>query len=77
MRMGRFNVPIRWVDVAIFGRSNFSRLEITVVKAIGALAQLIGAVVLVQNTNPDIYVPLGVCAFVFVMLEGGMGLWRG
>jgi hypothetical protein len=48
------------------------------VKLAGVVAQLIAAVVLVsKDTAPDVYIPLGVCAFVFGMMEGGMDFWRG
>jgi hypothetical protein len=47
------------------------------VKVAGVTAQLIAAVILVnQNTSPDVYIPLGVCAFLCGMMEGGMALWR-
>jgi hypothetical protein len=35
------------------------------------------AVVLMnKNASPDVYIPLGVCAFVFGIMEGGVELWR-
>jgi hypothetical protein len=29
-----------------------------------------------EEMSPDIYIPLGVCSFVFGMMEGGIEFWR-
>jgi hypothetical protein len=47
------------------------------VKFAGLLAQLVAAVILVSEaTSPKVYIPLGIMAFAFGVVEGGIAFWR-
>jgi hypothetical protein len=79
-RIGRLAIPLHVLDLLIFAcTSSCFCLHIAdyLVRFIGLLAQFIAAVILInENTSPRVYIPLGVAAFIFGVMEGGIGLLR-
>jgi tetrahydromethanopterin S-methyltransferase subunit E len=78
MRFGRFNIPLRYLDIAIFLRKlRVDNVTDFVVKFAALLSQLIAAVILVsENSSPRKYIPLGLLAFIFGVMEGGIAFWK-
>jgi len=78
LQIGRLAIPTHYIDVLIFVCIMICMLVVNFsVRFIGLLAQFIAAVVLIsENTSPSIYIPLGIAAFIFGVVEGGVGLWR-
>jgi len=78
LHMGRLEIPLHLIDLAIFAcKSSFFFCADWLVRFIGLLAQFIAAVVLIsENTSPRVYIPLGVAAFIFGVIEGGIDMWR-
>lgn len=77
IRIGRLDVPVRFLNFAIFFCLSSSFPYLLVVKFGAMVAQFIAAVVLVNEaTVPQIYIPLGLLTFIFGIMEGGAALLR-
>ena len=76
IRIG-LDVPIRFLNLAIFFCLSSSFQYLLVVKFGAMVAQFIAAVVLVSEaTSPHVYIPLGLLAFIFGIMEGVVALLR-